>query len=134
MLFYLSAGFIWLFLSADVVLGAQVVRNAALEVEDVGFYCTKRVVVTDIETRRGSGLSCLRSFLDNLNPLSDRLILSTTLGRICSTLLLYDLSRDWLGLVEICLLDLLFFVVGCTRIIQLRNLLHRLSFVELIGL
>lgn len=130
MLFYLSAGFIWLFLSADVILGAQVIRNAALEVEDVGFYCTKRVVVTDIETSRGGRLSCLRSFLDNLNPLSDRLILSSNFSRISSPLLLHYLSRDRLGLVEICLLDLLFFVVGCTRIIQLRNLLHRLSFVE----
>lgn len=130
MLFYLSARFIWLFLSADVVLSAQVVRNAALEVEDVGFYCTKRVVVTDIETSRCCRLSCLRSFLDNLNPLSDRLILSSNFRRISSPLLLHYLSRDWLGLVEICLLDLLFFVVGCARIIQLRNLLHRLSFVE----
>ncbi len=131
-LIYLTSRLVGFLLCADVVLASRrMVCDPALEVKDVSLNCTKRVVVAHIEPGCGSRLSCLRSLLDNLNPLRcNEMALSPNFRLVYPFLRFNLLSKHRLGLVEVVLRSLLFFMDGSTRVVQLRDFFYWLGFVK----
>lgn len=130
--FNLSSRLVWLLFYTDVVLESSslIVCDAAFKVEDVSLNCTERVVVAHIKACCSGWLSCLGSLLDNLNPLRwNKVILKPA---VWSLFRFYFLSSHGLSFVEIVFGSLFLFVDWRTRVVELRNFLHWLSFIEVV--
>ena len=126
------AWLVGLFFYTYIVLNSfcDVVWYATLEVEDVSLNCTKRVVVTDIETRSCRWLPSLGCFLHYWNSLwRCKAALNPTFLHYFF-ILLHFLSANRLSFIKVILWSLLFFIDWCALVVKLLYLLHWLCFVK----
>ncbi len=117
--FNLSSRLVWLLFYTHVVLESSslIVCDAAFKVEDVSLNCTERVVIAYIKASCSCWLSCLGSFLDNLNPLRwNKIILKPA---VWSLFRFYFLSSHGLSFVKVIFRGLFVFMNGSTRVIEL---------------